>query len=54
MARMKEEDPQVDSIETVKNREHYVYQNGRPVFKAAVSGMSDVVKKIMQKKKMHS
>lgn len=37
------------SLETVQNREHYVYQNGRPVFKAAVSGMSDVVKKIMQK-----
>lgn len=35
------------SIETVQNREHYVFQNGRPVFKAAVSGMSDVVTQIM-------
>lgn len=35
------------SIETVTNREHYVYQNGRPVFKAAVQGMSDVVQKVM-------
>lgn len=37
------------SIETVQNREHYVYQNGRPVFKAAVSGMSKVVREIMAK-----
>lgn len=36
------------TIETVQNREHYVYQNGRPVFKAAVSGMSSVVKQIME------
>ncbi|MCB0639992.1 MAG: ketoacyl-ACP synthase III [Phaeodactylibacter sp.] len=35
------------SIETVQNGEHYVFQNGRPVFKAAVSGMSDVVTQIM-------
>jgi len=33
--------------ETVAGREHFVYQNGRPVFKAAVSGMSDVVSKVM-------
>lgn len=37
------------TAETVANREHFVYQNGRPVFKAAVSGMSDVVKKIMER-----
>lgn len=35
------------SIETIVNHEHYVFQNGKPVFKAAVSGMSDVVTKIM-------
>jgi len=35
------------SAETVARREHYVYQNGRPVFKAAVSGMADVVKQVM-------
>jgi 3-oxoacyl-[acyl-carrier-protein] synthase-3 len=37
------------SIETVIGREHFVYQNGKPVFKAAVSGMSDVVKKVMDR-----
>ena len=37
------------NAETVANKEHYVFQNGRPVFKAAVSGMSDVVKKMMAK-----
>lgn len=35
------------SIETVINREHFAFQNGRPVFKAAVSGMTDVVTKVM-------
>lgn len=35
--------------ETVDAREHYVFQNGRPVYKAAVSGMSDVVTKIMKR-----
>ena len=37
------------SFETVKNREHFVYQNGKPVFKAAVSGMADVVAKVMER-----
>ncbi len=37
------------SPETVANREHFVYQNGAPVFKAAVSGMADVVEKSMQR-----
>lgn len=35
------------SVETVANGEHFVYQNGKPVFKAAVSGMADVVSKVM-------
>lgn len=35
------------SVENVMAREQYVKQNGRPVFKAAVSGMSDVVKKVI-------
>lgn len=35
------------SVETVTAREHFVFQNGRPVFKAAVSGMSDVVTRVM-------
>ncbi|HMN91482.1 MAG TPA: beta-ketoacyl-ACP synthase III [Saprospiraceae bacterium] len=37
------------STETVANREHYVFQNGKPVFKAAVSGMIDVVGKVMER-----
>ncbi|MEZ4981597.1 MAG: beta-ketoacyl-ACP synthase III [Saprospiraceae bacterium] len=35
------------TAETVLAKEHVVYQNGRPVFKAAVQGMADVVKKVM-------
>lgn len=35
------------TVDSVMAREHFVRQNGRPVFKAAVSGMSDVVKKVM-------
>ena len=37
------------TLESVQNREHYVTQVGRPVFKAAVSGMSDVVLKLMKR-----
>lgn len=37
------------TIETVTNREHYVYQEGQPVFKAAVKGMADVSYEIMQR-----
>lgn len=37
------------SIETVMAREHFIYQNGAPVFKAAVSGMSDVVMQVMKR-----
>lgn len=37
------------STETLAAREHFVFQNGRPVFKAAVSGMSDVVLKVMER-----
>lgn len=37
------------SEETVKNRQHFVYQDGKTVFKYAVSGMADVSEKIMQR-----
>ncbi len=40
--------------ETVARREHFVYQNGRPVFKAAVSGMADVVGQVMQRNQLSS
>ncbi len=42
------------SIETVINKEHFVYQNGKPVFKAAVSGMADVVKKVMERNQLNA
>lgn len=38
--------------ETLDNREHYVVQNGKPVFKAAVNGMSDVVSKVMTRNEL--
>ncbi len=34
--------------ETVKNRKHYIYQDGKTVFKFAVSNMADVAAQIMQ------
>ncbi len=37
------------SHETVDAKEHFAFQNGRPVYKAAVAGMSGVVKEMMQK-----
>ncbi len=37
------------SKETVENRQHFVFQDGKTVFKYAVSGMADVSEKIMQR-----
>jgi len=37
------------SEETVKNKQHFVHQEGQTVFKYAVSGMADVTQKIMQR-----
>jgi 3-oxoacyl-[acyl-carrier-protein] synthase-3 len=37
------------TADTVAAGEHFAFQNGRPVFKAAVSGMSDVVTKVMNR-----
>lgn len=42
------------TVDSVMAREHFVRQNGRPVFKAAVSGMSDVVKKVMARNGLDS
>ncbi|MDD2198321.1 MAG: ketoacyl-ACP synthase III [Bacteroidales bacterium] len=36
------------SFETILRRQHYIYQEGQPVFKAAVSNMADVSIKIMK------
>jgi 3-oxoacyl-[acyl-carrier-protein] synthase-3 len=37
------------SEETVKNGKHYIYQDGRTVFKFAVSNMADAAAKIMER-----
>ena len=35
--------------ETVKNRQHFIFQDGKTVFKFAVSNMADVAAKIMER-----
>ncbi len=42
------------TIETVQNREHYVYQEGAAVFKHAVVNMAEVSKQIMDKNNLTS
>ena len=37
------------SHETVDKKKHYIFQDGRPVFKAAVTGMADVSYEIMER-----
>jgi 3-oxoacyl-[acyl-carrier-protein] synthase-3 len=37
------------SIETVTRKEHYAFQDGQPVFKAAVKGMADVSAELLEK-----
>lgn len=37
------------SAETVANRQHYVFQDGKTVYKYAVTGMADVSEKILQR-----
>lgn len=37
------------SIETVQNREHFVYQDGKSVYKHAVIGMAEVAVQIMER-----
>lgn len=38
--------------ETVEAREHFAFQDGQPVFKAAVKGMCDTVKTVMQRNEL--
>jgi len=40
------------SIETVENKQHYIRQDGRTVFKFAVSNMADVSDKILERNKL--
>ncbi|MEY3834607.1 MAG: hypothetical protein RI989_35 [Bacteroidota bacterium] len=42
------------TAETVANREHFITQDGQPVFKAAVMGMADVSAEIMEKNNLTS
>ncbi len=42
------------SHETVENKEHYIYQEGQAVFKAAVKGMADISQEIMEKNNLTS
>ncbi len=42
------------SHETVDAREHYIYQEGQPVFKAAVSNMADVSVELMERNNLTS
>ncbi len=37
------------TIETVEAKEHYVFQDGQPVFKAAVKGMADVSAELLER-----
>jgi len=42
------------SLETVMNKEHYVYQEGQHVFKFAVKNMADVAAEIMERNNLTS
>jgi 3-oxoacyl-[acyl-carrier-protein] synthase-3 len=42
------------SHETVDAREHYIYQDGQPVFKAAVKNMADVSEEIMSRNNLNA
>ncbi len=42
------------STETIKNREHYIYQEGSSVFKFAVTNMADISEEIMKKNNLTS
>lgn len=37
------------SAETVANKEHFIFQDGQPVFKAAVKGMADVSAELLER-----
>ena len=42
------------SHETIDAKEHFIYQEGQPVFKAAVKGMADISVKMMDKHGLNS
>ncbi len=42
------------SIETIKNKDHFIYQEGSSVFKFAVTNMADISEEIMKKNNLSS
>ena len=40
------------SADTVNNKEHFVFQDGKPVFKAAVTGMVTTVKQVLERNEL--
>jgi 3-oxoacyl-[acyl-carrier-protein] synthase-3 len=42
------------TLETIEAREHFVFQDGQPVFKAAVKGMADVSYEIMERNSLEA
>jgi 3-oxoacyl-[acyl-carrier-protein] synthase-3 len=40
------------SVETVQAKEHYIFQEGQPVFKAAVKGMADAAYDLLQRNQL--
>ena len=40
------------SLENVQSKDHYVFQDGRPVFKAAVTGMTNAVNEVMERNEL--
>lgn len=40
------------SLETVKNKEHHIFQDGQPVFKFAVKGMADVAAELLERNQL--
>lgn len=37
------------SLETIQNKEHYVYQEGKAVFKSAINGMVDTIQEVCKR-----
>ncbi len=40
------------TAETVARREHFVYQDGKPVFKAAIKGMTQTIQEVMSRNEL--
>lgn len=40
------------SIQSLMAKEHYVYQDGQPVFKAAIKGMTEAIRQLMERNQL--